>query len=366
MSSPKPHYRAFISYSHKDAKWAKWLHRSLERYVVPIDAYPQEEKREKDGSKRNRRLTPVFRDRDELSVSGSLADAIRVALEASENLIVLCSPGSAESLYVNAEIDLFRELHPDNEKKIYALIIEGEPPDCFPPALIAGGVEPIAADAREVGDGKADAKLKLIAGILGVGFDRLKRRRAKRQRNRLLVMVALVSAVAVMTTALAVRATRAEHKANIQEKASRARVLAVTEPVKALALALDTAEEEQALKGAVSAPVMSSLLHTLETGRETARYTSLGGGHQVTDCVPSPDGNSIAYTTAIGVFVVDRSSGLSREIFRPSEGGVVRKIAFGKASCWRWEMTRGGFLCYVSTGRNYCGNAKPMKVQSMA
>ncbi len=328
MPPPKPHYRAFISYSHRDAKWAKWLHRSLERYVVPIDAFAPEDRLEKDGSKRSRRLKPVFRDRDELSVSGSLADAIRVALESSENLIVLCSPDSAKSQYVNSEIELFRSLHPDNDKKIYALIVEGEPPECFPPVLTVGGIEPIAADAREEGDGKSDAKLKLIAGMLGVGFDRLKRRAAKRQRNRLLVMVALVSAVAVMTTALAVRATRAEHKANIQEKASRARVLAATEPVKALALALDTAEEEQALKGTVSAPVMSSLLHTLETGRETAFYSS-GSLYEIIDCVPSPDGTLIAYTSPNGVYVVDRSSGLIREIFRGPEEAPVRRIAFG-------------------------------------
>ena len=28
-------YRAFISYSHSDEQWAKWLHKSLETYSVP-------------------------------------------------------------------------------------------------------------------------------------------------------------------------------------------------------------------------------------------------------------------------------------------------------------------------------------------
>jgi len=251
MSAP-PKYKAFISYSHKDTKWAKWLHRSLERYVVPVDAFVGDKKLAADGSKKDHRLSPVFRDRDELPASGSLSDTIQQALESSKNLIVLCSPNSAASQYVNAEIEIFRGLRADNKQKIYALIIEGEPPDCFPPALIADGVEPIAADAREEGDGKADAKLKLVAGMLGVGFDRLKRREAKRQRNRLVAMVTVASAVAVMTTALALWALRAERKAslakqnaNIQEKASRAQILATTDPVKALTLALDTAEEEQ-------------------------------------------------------------------------------------------------------------------------
>ncbi len=303
--------------------------------MVPIDAFASEDKLEKDGSKRSRRLKPVFRDRDELSVSGSLADAIRVALESSENLIVLCSPDSAKSQYVNSEIELFRSLHPDNEKKIYALIIEGEPPACFPPALTAGDAEPIAADAREAGDGKADAKLKLIAGILGVGFDRLKRREEKRQRNRLLTMVSVVSAVAVMTTALAMWALRAERKASlaeqnsrIQEKASRARVLAATEPVKALALALDTAEEERLLKGEVSPPVLSSLLHTLESGREIARYYSAAVRNAVADCALSPDGSLIAYTAGSAVYVVDRNSGLSSKVLSAPDGVSARRVVF--------------------------------------
>ena len=56
-------YRAFISYSHKDARWARWLHRTLEGYQLPrrlrgttgeFGALPD-------------RLRPIFRDREELS-----------------------------------------------------------------------------------------------------------------------------------------------------------------------------------------------------------------------------------------------------------------------------------------------------------
>ncbi len=252
--SPSFKYRAFISYSHKDAKWAKWLHRALERYVVPIDAFASEDKLEADGTEKTRRLTPVFRDRDELPAAGSLSDTIQQALESSENLIVLCSPNSAASQYVNAEIEIFRGLHPDNENKIYALIIEGEPPDCFPPALLAGGAEPIAADAREVGDGKGDAKLKLIAGMLGVGFDRLKRREAKRQRNRLLVMVSVVSAVAVMTSVLALWAMKAEQATKealvseaAQRKLAEQRQMEAEEARQATEKALSREEEQRKL-----------------------------------------------------------------------------------------------------------------------
>ena len=61
-------YRAFISYSHADSKWAAWLHKSLETYRVPkhlvgrVTAFgPIPE-----------RLAPVFRDREELGIQQRL------------------------------------------------------------------------------------------------------------------------------------------------------------------------------------------------------------------------------------------------------------------------------------------------------
>jgi len=264
MSKTNDYYQAFISYSHNDAKWAEWLHQSLERYVVPIDVYPSGEGPETEEPKRLRKLTPVFRDRDELSVSGSLAVTICDALEASENLIVLCSKSSAASHYVNAEIDIFRNLHPDNEQKIFALIIDGSPPDCFPPALTEGGIEPIAADARENGDGKADAKLKLIAGLLGVGFDRLKQREVKRQRNRLLTMVTVVSVVAVMTSVLALWALKAENKA-VQQTTRAEEQRGLAEQQRELAEQQRGLAEEQRARAEQSAEESKAVLNFFET-----------------------------------------------------------------------------------------------------
>ena len=56
-------YRAFISYSHSDEKWASWLHKSLERYKPPKHLIG-----EIGGLGRiPAKLSPVFRDRDELA-----------------------------------------------------------------------------------------------------------------------------------------------------------------------------------------------------------------------------------------------------------------------------------------------------------
>lgn len=76
-------YKAFISYSHTDRQWAKWLHRVLESYRVPkyllgSDTF---------AGPIPARLTPIFRDRDELPSSSDLTGEIREASQESENLM---------------------------------------------------------------------------------------------------------------------------------------------------------------------------------------------------------------------------------------------------------------------------------------
>ena len=60
-------------------------------------------------------------------------------------------------------------------------------------------VEPIAADLRPGGDGKQRAFLKIVAGLLGVGFDDLYQREKRReQRRRLLAGALALGAVLVL------------------------------------------------------------------------------------------------------------------------------------------------------------------------
>ena len=56
-------YRAFLSYSHADRKWAKWLHSSLEGFRIDKDLIG----RETATGKIPARLRPIFRDRDEFT-----------------------------------------------------------------------------------------------------------------------------------------------------------------------------------------------------------------------------------------------------------------------------------------------------------
>jgi hypothetical protein len=181
-------YRAFISYSHSDEEWAKWIHRSLETYRVPKRLVG----RETDHGPVPERLHPVFRDREELASATSLGETLTRALQQSAAQIVICSQRSAKSRWVNEEVLTFKRL--GREHRIFCLIVDGEPGDpereCFPNALmfqmgLDGQLtevrsEPIAADARPGKDSKLDAKLRLIAGLLGVGLDELKQREAHR------------------------------------------------------------------------------------------------------------------------------------------------------------------------------------------
>jgi hypothetical protein len=183
-------YRAFISYSHADERWAGWLHRAIETYRVP--------RRLRGTAGRYgevpRSLFPVFRDRDELSSASDLSLTIQAALSESAALVVICSPRAAASRWVDQEIQLFQAL--GRGDRVLCLIVDGEPgatdaTACFPPALRTQ--EPLAADVRPGKDGREGARLKLIAGLLGVGYAELRRRELQRARRRMAFNAAAVA-----------------------------------------------------------------------------------------------------------------------------------------------------------------------------
>lgn len=225
-------YWAFLSYSHHDKAIAKRLQRQLETYRVPKRLVG----RETSHGVVPPRVSPVFRDRDELHAGADLKGSVQEALSRSRWLIVVCTPDAARSPWVNREIIEFKKLH--GERRVLALIARGEPfasdmpgheaEECFPPALRraltpegkAEGepLEPIAADMRKQGDGAHRAMLKLVAGMLGVPFDDLVRRDVQR-RVRWLTALASASVVGVVVFAfLAVMAVQARNEAQYQRQ----------------------------------------------------------------------------------------------------------------------------------------------------
>lgn len=181
-------YRAFISYSQRDRQHAKRLHSALETYRVPkgIDAPLQP----------NRRLGRFFRDDDEMGASTDLGATLRDALENSENLIVICSPHSARSKWVNAEVVHFKNI--GRGDRIFAVVVDGTPnsddpeSNCFPPALrfeVKGEellseqrAEPLGIDLRN--ERFPRARLRLVAGLLRISFDSLWQREKRRTVKR--------------------------------------------------------------------------------------------------------------------------------------------------------------------------------------
>ncbi len=160
MASSKKFF-AFISYSSKDADWAKWVHHELEHYSLPASVIEEEKLKPlpKD-------LRPVFRDDDELS-AGKLMPQIEKALSNSRSLIVICSPHAKASHWVNLEIEYF--IRKCNPRMIFPFIIEGDSPEsCFPKAL-----DRSIAGANVNKSGKDAALVKVVAGILGVEFPSL-------------------------------------------------------------------------------------------------------------------------------------------------------------------------------------------------
>ncbi len=154
-------YMAFISYRHADnkdpdAQWASWLHNKLETYEIPPDLVGSTNDR---GDVIPDKIYPVFRDEESLPAHHSLPHSIAYALDHSNFLVVLCSPGAVESRYVAEEIEYFKRAgHSD---RIISALLVGEPnasrdeakqvdPDkpetqeCFP--------RPLQYDLNETGD----------------------------------------------------------------------------------------------------------------------------------------------------------------------------------------------------------------------
>jgi hypothetical protein len=204
-------YWAFISYSHADTRWGDWLHKNLERYRVPRSLVG---KPSRDG-KVPRRLFPIFRDREELPVSADLGANLKNSLERSRYLVVICSPAAAQSRWVSEEVRYYKRHY--GEDRLLCLIVSGEPnatrPDseCFPSAvryrvlpsgeLTEERTEPIAADARPLGDGVRRARFKLLAGLLGVNFDELWLRERRRRIRKAVQYAGIILCLIVMGAA---------------------------------------------------------------------------------------------------------------------------------------------------------------------
>lgn len=212
MSGLSKRYKAFISYSQKDKKWARKIHRALESYRVPKGMYLSNPGNKTDTS---RKLGHFFRDEDDFGGAPSLSASIAGAIDDSEHLIVVCSPNTLDSKWVNDEIIRFKSGR--NLGNVFAIIIDGVPnatklgipeKECFPIALRKkvtpkGNItdiedEPLAPNLTK--ESLNRVVVKVAAGLLSVPFDELWEREKKRSRNKKFIKASLIGITLLILT----------------------------------------------------------------------------------------------------------------------------------------------------------------------
>ncbi|MBE6232893.1 MAG: TIR domain-containing protein [Bacteroidales bacterium] len=190
LSEYKKKY-AFISYSHKDEKIAKWLQRNLEAYRLPVGVVNEYEN--------TRYLRPIFRDRTDLN-SGKLNEEIRVNLESSKFLIVLCSRHSADSYWVNEEIKTFIRLgQVDN---VIPVIVGGDMGCVMPSALTEYYNEHPEDELLAIdlfSEGREISLIRIVSRMLSLEFNVLWDRHRRYKRRKFLI-ISTVSTLIIWAT----------------------------------------------------------------------------------------------------------------------------------------------------------------------
>ena len=251
-------YDAFVCYRHGpvDSAAALALQRALENYRPPRGISPK-----------SRPFEKVFVDEGELSSCADFGQQIREALKNSGWLIVICSPDTPGSVWVQQEIDTFLEYH--DRSRILAVLTSGEPEQSFPPQLKGdahGAGEILAAhgyctDAGEAARKmKGDTLLKLAAPMLGTTYDTLKQRQRIYRLQRLAAAAACALAVTAGFAAYAANRAQiiAAQAVRIQEEYEKAlrseslflaeqaeKRLAANDPLGAMELALQALPSEE-------------------------------------------------------------------------------------------------------------------------
>ena len=199
---------AFISYSHQDAKVARWLQHKLEQYYIPDKVFNKAESTCLPPT-RSHYLRPVFLDKTDLT-GGVLADTLQANLDASQYLIVICSPNSAKSEWVSKEVQHF--IYTGRLDHIIPFVIDGIPyidsqiaagknpvgEECMPKSLIEftnrhPEKELLGIDYRE--NGSEGSVMRIISQMLGISFDEIWNRQARRKRSEFTALTSAAIAV---------------------------------------------------------------------------------------------------------------------------------------------------------------------------
>ena len=143
------------------------------------------------------RIGRVFRDHEELPATSDLQDNIADALDHSDYLIVICSPDTKESVWVQREIAFFLRTH--DSSRVLTVLSGGEDPTAVIPEILLYEEkdgkkqprEPLSCDYR--GDLKKAGREelpRLAAVLLGCSYDDLRQRQRQYRTRQVLTVLA--------------------------------------------------------------------------------------------------------------------------------------------------------------------------------
>ena len=211
-------YYAFISYSRKNSKSASYLHKTMEHFRIPVK-YVAKENLPPD----QKFLRPIFRDRRDLETGKeSFTVDIKNAIEHSRFLIVICSPESAASHWVNEEIKYFLATHNNDYRAIVPVILSGEPgsgneKECLPEPLRLEKItmrnlpSMIPDDGDREQTGWENGVVQTMSYMLGVNREKIKATvdaEKVRQAKIYAVIAAIATFIFALLTGWAIRAER--------------------------------------------------------------------------------------------------------------------------------------------------------------
>ena len=172
-------YDVFLSYSHKDKQLANRLSQRIRRYKAP----------KKTGL--DQRKLEIFRDEERLTASKDLRGELEKNVSLSRKFVLLVSPDSGNSPYVEEEVSWFFK-NRSIEDTFLVLTrgnIPGDLPECFQKAI----EEPLHINMLSPDKKKFRLEsLRLIAALLGISYDRLRledESYRRGRRNRIIVFV---------------------------------------------------------------------------------------------------------------------------------------------------------------------------------
>ncbi len=266
MAEIEKKYFAFISYSRKDKLVAEWLQRKIEHFRYPTALVAQEDRPD-----HPKYVRKIFLDKNELEISdANFRTDIEHSLKNSRYLILLCSPNSAASPWVKAEIEYFLATHENKKYLVLPVILEGKGIS----EIFSGEFEEYRNDfqSRNLPDFRKVEKetqtqtwelglVKILAYILRVGHTQI-HDRFKAEKTRALKITIFWFLIAMLAiSGVGYLAYKAEVKARVsgefaalfEDKAKEAELTAVQKAKEAsAALEAEKLAKEEAEKARLS------------------------------------------------------------------------------------------------------------------